>query len=712
MGKFWYQKQLRMLQTVFREPDIVNYDAAAVVDYLKRTYSNCIIVNAGGIVDFFDNDTELGRRNSFMTTENMLGNLIRECHANGIHVMVRVDFRGVEEARYEQRPDWFAKEPDGSAKMGWNKIHRPCYNSVYSNDHAVTFIHRMMEKYDIDGVWENCVGFGDGPCYCQKCQTMFREETGQEIPVSIAYDSDEFAKYRAWKAKCADAHLRRMRDAVKSHGEDKAFCAEIFGMFHASNALRTGIDLYNAREYFDFLVSPAFQDGSANPGRKWDTLTYAASSMRFLKAIDKDRQSVLLYGNNGTKWRYVKAPTAETKIWMWEAASVGAGFWNCMFNGQHPGRTLDRRNQGIETEAYRYLKDNEEFLDGQCPKSDVGIFYSRFSRDALGNDSEEKDRYGVFIKGVERALIESHIPYGFILDQDFTRESLREIQTLVLPNAALMSDEQINIIREYVRDGGGLVASYESSLYDEKGKRRADFGLGDVFGVSFTGIRKDTSFDCYQLIRRAHSVLERMGAEETSVIMNEGSTLLCRPLEGKESGMICSYIPMIYNQPPEYAWIPEMRTDYPTIMENTYGKGKVVYFSNQTDKLVFTNGHEDFLDTFINAVNWTRKEEFSLEVKAPSSVHVVLMEKKAHTDQKVVSFVNTTGGWDRPMRSICPVYDIEALVTLGEGDKLKATVMKGDGNVTVEEMNREGKRIARILVRELKDFAAVSIQER
>ena len=95
MGKYWYQKQLRMLQTVFREPDIMHYDAVSVVDYLKKTSTNCIIVNAGGIVDFFENDTELGQKNPFMTTEDMLRDLTGECHDNGIRVMVRVDFRGV-----------------------------------------------------------------------------------------------------------------------------------------------------------------------------------------------------------------------------------------------------------------------------------------------------------------------------------------------------------------------------------------------------------------------------------------------------------------------------------------------------------------------------------------------------------------------------------------------------------------------------------------
>ena len=707
--KYWYQKQLRILQTVLREPDIINYDAVAVVKYMKKTYTNCIVVNAGGIVDFFDNETPMGRKNMFISGENMLDDLVGECHMNDIRVMVRVDFRGVEQERYEQKPDWFAQEADGSPKVGWGKIYKPCYNAAYSNDHAIDFIQRIMEKYEIDGVWENSVGFGDGPCYCKRCRDLFREVTGEEIPIGIPYASTEFEKYREWKAKCADEHLARMRTTVKSFGEEKAYCAEIFGMFHASNALNTGIDLYSAGKHFDFLVSPAFLDGSANPDRKWDNLIYAASSMRFLKSIDNTRQCVLLYGNNGTKWRYVKAPSVETKIWMWEAASVGAGFWNCMFNGQHPDQTFDRRNQGIETEVYKYLQENEERLDGLCPKAEVGILYSKNCRDVLGNDIEGKDQYGIYIKGAERALVENHISYNFIPDLNFTTDSLKKVKTLILPNTALLSEEQIKIIQEYVKGGGGLVASYETSLYDEKGRKRPDFGLKDVFGVSDTGIRKDTSVDSYQKIRKLHPVLEQMDVVNTKLIMNEGTTLLCRPLAGNEEQVICSYVPMIPNQPPEFAWITELSSEFPTIIENTYGKGRVVYFANQADKLCYTNGHEDFINTFINAVKWVKRAEFEMIVKAPPSVHITLMQKNMDSTQKVISFVNATGTGSRPFRMICPVHNIEASIILDEKEDYDAVIMKGGNEGTVETVEQDGRRMVRIRIDILHEFAAVEI---
>lgn len=91
MGKYWYQKQLRMVQTVLRETDIVNYNAKAVVEYLEKSNANCIIINAGGIVDFFHSGLDGANLNPFMTNEDILGDLVREAHAKEIKVICRID---------------------------------------------------------------------------------------------------------------------------------------------------------------------------------------------------------------------------------------------------------------------------------------------------------------------------------------------------------------------------------------------------------------------------------------------------------------------------------------------------------------------------------------------------------------------------------------------------------------------------------------------
>ena len=105
---YWYQRPLRILQTVLREPDAASYDANAVVAYMEKTGSNTLVVNGGGIVDFFQNPLPAANINSMMGSRDVLKAITEACHAAGLRVIARVDFRGVEEKIYRQYPDWFS----------------------------------------------------------------------------------------------------------------------------------------------------------------------------------------------------------------------------------------------------------------------------------------------------------------------------------------------------------------------------------------------------------------------------------------------------------------------------------------------------------------------------------------------------------------------------------------------------------------------------
>lgn len=706
--ELWYKKQLRIVQTVLRETDIINYNARSVVEYLLKVRANCIVINAGGIVDFFHNPMELGNPNCFMTGENILKDLVEEAHKNEIRVIARVDFRGVEKHIYEQKPHWFAAKHDGGPVIHMGGLHGPCFNSLYMNEYASEFVRFLLKNFDVDGIWENALATIKGPCYCKTCRNLYKKDTGKEIPIHDDYASPVFEEYKYWKAGCAVRHLKLIRDTVKEHGEDKAYAAEIFGMFHVQNVFDSGIDLYYARNNFDFLVSPTFQTDKKKD-RIYEDIGYSASNTRFMKALDPERQAVILYGNNGTRWRYVMDPQIETKIWLWEAVSAGAGFWNCMFIGQHPAATLDNRNAYIEKEAYTFLAEHEELLKTQVQKPDVGIYYSKPSRDLFAKDEEKTDGYGVFIKGVEGLLIEKHVQYTFCPDIDFCLDRIKHLKVLIIPNGACMPQIHIDTIMEYVKEGGGLVASYETSLYDEKGRSREDFGLKELFGCSFTGIKKDTEHDCYQMVREEHAILN--GINNTSLLVNDGTTLLCVPLKNEGYKSICTYVPIIPNQPPEKAWIWDMKTEYPTVMAGHYGRGKVVYFSNQIDKLCYTNGHEDFTNIFFNAIDWVKSSAFTVDTNAPPSVHVTLTKNVENACECVLSLVNITSLPKRPIRNLTPVFDIKVKVVL-EGRALKRhKVLRQEGEVRVEVLNAQ-ENCVEVLIKidKLSEFTSVYLE--
>ncbi len=73
---------------------------------------------------------------------------------------------------------------------------------------------------------------------------------------------------------------------------------------------------------------------------------------------------------------------------------------------------------------------------------------------------------------------------------NFSLEKIKNLKLLIIPNGALMPDEHVDIIKQYVSMGGGLIASYETSLYDEKGLKRKDFLLADLFGAHYCGTEK------------------------------------------------------------------------------------------------------------------------------------------------------------------------------------------------------------------------------
>jgi hypothetical protein len=719
MAAYWYQQNLRFLQTVLREIDINNYDPAGVVSYMKKANANVLVVNAGGVIDFFKNPLEMANHNRFMGGD-ILPALCGEIHRAGKRLITRVDFRGVETRRYNLHPDWFALDQDGNVKAGISgnaKLARPCYNSPYTGEYAEAFVDYLLSTFPIDGIWENALGFDNSPCYCKRCRDLYREETGKEIPRLpaggqagggdlSALDSPAFAEYRAWKAKRADLHIERLRRAVKKHGQDKAYCAEIFDLYNHGFSRNTGIDHGNAKKSFDFIVSCVFLDSAHDPSqqRVYDIINNAATTIRFSRALDPAKQPVIVTGNNGTRWRYIADPLLETRLWMWQIASAGGGIWNCYFNGQHPAATHDRRGAYNEKDIFTYLADNSALISNTVPAADLGIYYSTPTKNKFIKGDEKADEFGVYIRGLERVLLEHHIQYSFLPDGELGPEKLRGLKVLALPNAACVPDAHLEMIRRFVSEGGGLVASKNTSLFDGEGNPRGDFGLADLLGVSFTGVTLDTANDSYQLIREKGNPLFK-GLGDTDLLMNGGTTALVT-LSNQDYHAAATHVPTIPNQPPEYAWIPEMKTAYPTMVTGSYGKGRVVYFANGIEGLAFTNGHEDYTEIYKNALDYAAGGPWMLEASAPRSVHVNVIRDQGDENHLIVALVNTTGTSQRPIKEVVPV-PAEIRVPLGGRAFKGAKVLWGEG-VSVDLDSALGA--VRVTVPALKEFASVELR--
>lgn len=702
----WFQQPLRILQTVLRETDARGYDPAAVVRYLQEAACNTLVVNAGGIVDFFQNPLPAANVNRFMGDRDLLKEIVTACRAAGIRVIGRVDFRGVEEHVYRHFPDWFSLDAAGRPlQLDYTRprLYASCYTGVYRNEHAEAFIRHLLTHYPLDGIWHNSIGVG-GICYCARCREAFKQATGAALPAAESAPGAELDRYMTWKTAAAEAHMRRMRDVVKSFGPEKAYAAEVFGMFDTGGRVNSGIDLYQARDHFDYLVSFAFLTEIQEPLRYVD-LNYAGTLVRFLKSMAPEKETVILYGGNGTAHRYVMDPPVDLRIWVWEALAAGGRFWNCYFNGSAPDAAPDRRNAFINADAYRLVRDHEKLFAHHAPVANVAIYYSRPTRLFYREASPEGDRFGASIKGVENVLVENHVPYEFVADDQLSAERLQRYRVLILPNVRCLSDAEIAVLRGYVRSGGRLVATYATSLHDEAGKPRGNFGLGDVFGCDFTGERADTRKDCYQFIARPDHPLVAADSGATELLVSGGYTLLCRPRAGAE--VICTYVPAVPNQPPEKAWVEAWAREFPTVVWNRYGEGEALYFANQPDQIAYELGHPDARNLLIRGVRLLAGGTLPLESDAPESVHLGLTRSTVSVGEYLLSFVNTTSGPERPVRRLLPVFGVGATVRVG-GTLESYDVLRTQGICRVEP----AAGAVRVTVERLEDFCAVHLRMR
>lgn len=108
--------------------------------------------------------------------------------------------------------------------------------------------------------------------------------------------------------------------------------------------------------------------------------------------------------------------------------------------------------------------------------ADVALLYSEPS---MAWNNEEPP---VSFMLASQMLIQSRIPFDIIFEQHL--QDLSKYKVLFLADQECLSDRQLEQIRSFVRNGGGLVATEDSSLYNEHRRRRSDFGLKDCFGIS------------------------------------------------------------------------------------------------------------------------------------------------------------------------------------------------------------------------------------
>src|SRR5919202_1373770 len=87
----WYRRTTRWGQTNITEKDPERYDIEWWRGQWKRTATQGVIINAGGIVAYYPSKFPLHHRAEFLKGRDLFGELTKAAHDDGLFVMARMD---------------------------------------------------------------------------------------------------------------------------------------------------------------------------------------------------------------------------------------------------------------------------------------------------------------------------------------------------------------------------------------------------------------------------------------------------------------------------------------------------------------------------------------------------------------------------------------------------------------------------------------------
>lgn len=496
-----------------------------------------------------------------------------------------------DESTLVEHPEWRVHWEDGPRveNLAYQPSHdvRGCYNSPFG-DRLITYLVELAKAYPIDGI---CFDGLHSPvqlvCYCKWCKEQYGQDTGLDIPKPDPADV-AYRRYVQWQSEKMISFFRRLHDAVKAARPEIAF----FPWSVVTHPLAPT------------LFPPEMARIAECPMLEWyggaDGIGCAAGFFAsWLRATCGERMCVVepyLFSRPGEPVAATGAEAAEADYRACLIMTRGAipsfnGFWK----------------PSLRSEVLRTIGKRMPFLVDTKSVKWAAVLVSEPSRSFHGpRESIERSRHTGAALGVFRAALEEHLPIDVITDLDLDDSALGNYSVLVLADAACLSKRQIEHIRRFVDRGGGLVATQETSRFDELGVPwpEGDFALRDLFGASY----KESLNGSYKLKMGSGSVgsdlrmLESIGGRDRDAAFMGRITRVAAS-EGSE----CQ------------ASVADLGNS-PAVICRQSGHGRVAYLPVGFDSSYYARSFPYQRHILAAAMRWAARKSPAIRVQAPLCV--------------------------------------------------------------------------------------------
>lgn len=588
--------------------------------YIKETNSNGVMLPLQSHVGLCYYPTKSGEMHrAFRGREDQMRRLIDRCRADGISVVgyYSLIFNTREE---DKHPEWRLivdrEQKRSYRQIGNGKITRYgkcCPNNAEYREFLKTQIKEIADYFTLDGIFFDMT-YWCAVCYCDACRSRLESETGiTEIPNMKDLHSPNamrFLKLRhEWIAEfcewVTDYTRKTLPGVTVSH----------------NNACALNSDWLSA------VSEEVTKHGDYCAGDLYGDLRKQSFCMKYFAETTPNMPYEYMYSRVMTNLSYhtMNKPKTllETEIFT-GLAHHGANF---VMDAINPDGTVDHRVSRLVGEIYEKQIPYEPYMRGKHV-GDVGVWYSTSGR---YNTAGQELHSRICSLCLGSTLAEHHVPYRVVANS--TTDTLSQYRVVMASAIAGIEDKHRKDVYEYVKNGGVF---YFSGVEDEA-------LLKEFFGIELLGY---SDWD--------NTYLAPVKGEETRffdfdehapMAMLFKHPLVTQPRDGVQ---ISAHLKLPYGDFHDnyrfsaiHSNPPGVLTDYPSVMEASYGKGRVIWSA-----LPFEGMEGYHYGKVIMSLlrSYLPEAEQTLIAHAPSQVEIVTFED---TDGLLISAVDLGANEDR-----------------------------------------------------------------
>ncbi len=596
-----------------------NYDIDAYLKEMDQLDPEVVIVTARSHNGYWFCDVNRGQQHPGLKGVNQLQACIDYFHAKNKPVVAY--FSAVYDKEFaEMHPSWRQMGPEGLSVTTGSYGNNVCLNSPY-RDHLKDMITQLVKTHDIDGILFDMTFFEGHECYCESCRRLFKAEYNAELPAQRDWSNPMYLNFVKFRQSSNFSFVKDIVDSAKCINPDLAVYVQYLLMKNNDNMTQT----IEMAKYADYIYADIY---FSNGFLQISEITKVSSQ------ITKHRPEIGFMTRPGN---HNDTPNSMPLAHLQHATALAIANGGAVhfFDIMWPDGTLQHSNWDRNRQIFEGIKARREWLGGS-DLANTAVFYSENSRFWYGKE-DPFNKWDACFLGIGRALIEEHIPHNCIVE--LTEESLKPYDTLILPNAACMSQSEIEAVRQFVFNGGGLICTGLTSLFDEKGNRRNDYGLADVLGANWRGTTAKYS-RVFSRFCAGHLISSRL--PEDGLMSSWGELQLVTP----DTANVLATVNYPLTEPTGTRFVntmanpPAVDTNDPACTENQFGRGKVIYFAGFPDKDYLSLSFLELRWMLCDALRYVSTKPFFAEIKHPAPVEMTAFEQ-AEKNRWIIHLVNT-----------------------------------------------------------------------